>query len=47
MEGQLVWVDTEDDTFYSIDEIEKKIAIPTAFQPFYKQTKQIIERTTS
>lgn len=46
MKGYLVWVDTEDESFYSMDEIEETIAIPTAFQPFYKQTKEIIERTT-
>lgn len=44
MKGTILFVEQKTDHFYSIDEIEEKYAIPSAFVPFYTQVKQIIER---
>ena len=44
MKGTMLFVEQKTDHFYSIDEIEEKHAIPSAFVPFYTQVKQIIER---
>lgn len=44
MKGTMLFVKQKTDHFYSIDEIEEKYAIPSAFVPFYTQVKQIIER---
>ena len=44
MKGTMLFVEQKTDHFYSIDEIEEKYAIPSAFVPFYTQVKQIIER---
>lgn len=42
MDATLCIVDCEDRDFKSIEEIEKDIAIPSAFMPFYKQVKETI-----
>ncbi len=40
MDAYLVYCTYEDSNFYSIDEIEQKYALPSAFQPFFKQVKE-------
>ena len=43
MQGFVCQVDPIDQDFYTIDQIEKQFSIPSAFLPFYKQAKKIIE----
>ncbi len=47
MMATLCFVDREDEYFKTIDEIDKKIAIPSAFMPFYKQVKEILKNGKS
>lgn len=47
MRATLCFVDYEDESFKSIDEIDSFIAIPSAFMPFYKQVKEIIKNGKS
>ena len=42
MQATLCIVDKEDKNYKTIDEIERHYAIPSAFMPFYKQVKEII-----
>ncbi len=39
MEASLVFVDTEDENFHTLAEIDKLYAIPSAFTPFLKQVQ--------
>ncbi len=43
MDAVLMYVNTKWDGFYSIETIEKNFAIPSAFQPFLKQVKEILK----
>ena len=43
MKGMVCFVKEGKEDFYSLDEIHEKISIPSAFQPFLKQTEKIIE----
>ena len=43
MKGDCIFVSKKDIHFYTTKEIEESYAIPSAFQPFYKQVKEIIE----
>lgn len=43
MSGMLCQVKEADASFYSIDQIENEISIPSAFMPFYEQTKRILK----
>lgn len=43
MDAYLIYVNKKWDGFVSVDEIEKNYAIPSAFQPFFKQVKEILK----
>lgn len=43
MKAVLIHVNKKWDGFYSVKEIESSYAIPSAFQPFFKQVKEILE----
>ncbi|MBP3852976.1 MAG: A/G-specific adenine glycosylase [Erysipelotrichaceae bacterium] len=46
MDAYMVWVFEKDDTFYSLEQIHSRFAIPSAFQPFLKQAeRRLYEKT--